>query len=148
MRPLSNALTAGEVSHILNNSSVQTGLAIHEITVETPESSTSTPPRSKRTTRISRSLGSVASVYVLCRSYYLSQFADQLRRSRHPPGFGFRVDRLPIGDDIERTWAAHTYPNRNLQFALDVMFQAHGLCLYILSEEAAFDFNIHKYSFT
>ena len=88
----------------------------------------------------------LVSVQMLFRKGRLPQRGNQLRRSRHSSGFGFRVDRFPVGDHGERTRAAHLYFDGYLQFALDVLFQAHGLCLDILSEEAAFDFDRHGWS--
>lgn len=60
--------------------------------------------------------------------------------------FGFRVDGFPVYDHIQRSGRAHLDFDGYLQFAFDVLFQAHGLCFDVVSEEAAFDFNIHEQS--
>jgi hypothetical protein len=83
---------------------------------------------------------------MLFRKGRLPQRCNQLRRSWHPASFGFRVDGFPIYDYVQRPWRAHLDFDGDLQFAFDVLFQAHGLCLDVVSEKAAFDFDGHKQS--
>jgi hypothetical protein len=61
------------------------------------------------------------------------------------PSFGLLVGEnlLHVGKDIERSRTAHANANWNLQFALNVLFQAHGLYLQVVSKEAALDYDIH-----
>jgi len=81
---------------------------------------------------------------MLFRDSRFPQRGNQLRRGRHAASFGFRVDGFPIYDHVQRPWRAHLHFDGYPHFALDVLFQAHGLCLDVVSEEAAFDFDVHK----
>ena len=54
-----------------------------------------------------------------------------------------REDFLAVGEYVEGAGAAHLDLNGDVEFAFDVLFQAHGLGLQVVSEEAALDDDFH-----
>jgi hypothetical protein len=72
-----------------------------------------------------------------------SKEGDDLRRSGHAAGALVGIDLLAVSVDVERAGAAQFQSNRGFEFALDVLFQAHGLKLDVVSEEAALDDDFH-----
>ena len=74
-------------------------------------------------------------------------FANQRNdfiRGRQPASLLFRIDFLSVNENVQRAWPAQADASRNLQLAFDVLFQAHGLRLDVVSKETALDFDVHS----
>ena len=69
---------------------------------------------------------------------------DDLLRSGQPAGLFFGIDFVPVNEDVQLAWPAHSDSSGNLQFAFDAVFQAHGPCLDVASKETALDFDGHS----
>lgn len=64
-----------------------------------------------------------------------------------PVRFLVGEDFFAVGKDVERSRAAHLNAHGDAEFAFDVLFQAHGLGLQVVSEEAALDDDFSHYFF-
>jgi hypothetical protein len=49
-----------------------------------------------------------------------------------------------VDENVQCPWPACSNASRDLQFAFDALFQAHGLRLDLTSKETALDFNNHR----
>jgi hypothetical protein len=70
--------------------------------------------------------------------------AGDLPRRRHALDGLLREDQLTVDEDIELARAAPPDPRRDVELALQIFLEAHGLPLEIPSEEAALDLNVHR----
>ncbi len=62
-------------------------------------------------------------------------------------GLLFGVDLFAVDEDIQCPRSAHSQPDRDVKFTLDIVFKAHGPSFDVASEEAAFDFDAHTLLF-
>jgi len=69
---------------------------------------------------------------------------NDLVRGRQPASLLLGIDFSPVNENVQCAWPAHADTCGNLQLAFDALFQAHGLCLYVMSKETALDFDVHR----
>ena len=60
---------------------------------------------------------------------------NDLLYGRQPAGLLLGMDFLLVNEDVQGARPAQADPSWNLRFSFDVLFQAHGLCLDVVSKE-------------
>ena len=69
---------------------------------------------------------------------------NDLVNSGQPIRVFLGIDSVAVNGNIKRPRPAQTNASRNLQFAFDALFQAHGLRPDVVSKETALDFDCHS----